>query len=244
MRFSYTVSHVPGKDLSTADALSRSPSQTATQADEHFANEVQIFVDSVVAGLPATEGRLQEIRENQKQDNICSQIMDFCEFGWPEKNNLSTPAKQYFPYKAELTVQNGLLLKGQRLVIPTSMQKCMLGKIHEGHQGIVKCRKRAQESIWWPGLSKQLQDLVEQCTQCIKYRENNAEPMIATEMPHRPWQKVATDLFELNNCHYLIVVDYFSRFFEVDKLNSTTSQNVIKHLKVHFSRYGIPDCDF
>ena len=60
-------------------------------------------------------------------------------------------------------------------------------------------------------------------------------------IPDRPWQKVALDLFELQNEHYLVITDYFSKFFEVTKLSSTTSASTIKHLKPHFARYGIPD---
>jgi len=64
--------------------------------------------------------------------------------------------------------------------------------------------------------------------------------MISHEIPCLPWQKVASDLFTLNNNDYLVTVDYHSRFFEVDKLRSTTSKAVISKLKSHFARYGIP----
>jgi len=61
------------------------------------------------------------------------------------------------------------------------------------------------------------------------------------EIPDRPWAKVAVDLFQLGNKDYLVTVDYFSSFFEIDRMYSTTSETVIKKLKGHFARYGIPD---
>ena len=62
-----------------------------------------------------------------------------------------------------------------------------------------------------------------------------------TWIPHRPWQKVGTDLFEIKGRHYLVTVDCFSLFFEVDYLPDTTSQTVITKLRHHFARHGIPD---
>ena len=84
--------------------------------------------------------------------------------GWPDKAKLGSEEK----IAADLTIQKELLLKGSRLVIPVAMQKTILGKIHEGHQGITKCRERAKQSVWWPGLSKQIKDLVDKCDKCSK----------------------------------------------------------------------------
>jgi len=61
------------------------------------------------------------------------------------------------------------------------------------------------------------------------------------EIPDRPWAKVAVDLFQLRDKDYLVTVDHFSSFFEIDRMYSTTSETVIKKLKGHFARYGIPD---
>ena len=77
--------------------------------------------------------------------------------------------KKFYPVAAELSVQNGLLLRGSRLVIPVSMQSDILNKLHMGHQGIRKCRERAKQAVWWPGISKQLEKLLRECPSCIKF---------------------------------------------------------------------------
>ena len=138
-------------------------------------------------------------------------------------------------------MQQGLLMKGNRLVIPVSMRLDVLDKLHEGHQGITKCRERAKTSVWWPGLSKQLEELVNNCSTCIKERVNRPEPVIPSELPDRPRQKLAADLFELKGQTFLLVVDYFSRYVEVAKLTRTTSPDIVVHLKSMFARHGIPD---
>ena len=64
--------------------------------------------------------------------------------------------------------------------------------------------------------------------------------MLTTPLPSYPWEQVAADLFKLKHCNYLLVVDYYSRFVEVQKLTSTTSSSIITHLKAIFARFGIP----
>ena len=76
-------------------------------------------------------------------------------------------------------------MKGNRIVIPLSMQLDVLDRIHEAHQGIAKCRERAKASVWGPGLSKQLEEVVNKCTTCYKERVNAPEPAILSDLPDR-----------------------------------------------------------
>ena len=117
----------------------------------------------------------------------------------------------------------------------------MLDRIHTGHQGITKCRERARQSIWWPGLSKQLEEMVKCCTECCKTQTQRFEPLIPSCLPELPWQKIGTDLFEWNQNTYLLIVDYYSRFIEISRLNRTTADEVIVHTKSIFARHGIPE---
>ena len=143
--------------------------------------------------------------------------------------------------RAEITVQQGILMKGDRVIIPSKLRLDVLDKIHTGHQGIQKCRERAKSGVWWPNLSKQIEDLVRECPTCIKTKTNRAEPMIPSQLPERPFQKVGTDLFEWKGQEFVLVVDYFSRYCEIGVLRKSTSQEVINHLKAIFARHGIPE---
>ena len=130
---------------------------------------------------------------------------------------------------------------GSRIVIPHSLRERTLSKIHQGHQGIIRCCLRAKLSVWWPKMSQDIHRVVEKCSICMRESRNRREPLIPTKLPIYPWQKVGTDLFQIGKQHYLIVVDYYSHFPEVIKLSSTTSQAVISALKPIFARYGIPE---
>ena len=67
-------------------------------------------------------------------------------------------------------------------------------------------RERAKQSVWWPGLSKQIEDMVEKCDKCSKERQNRVEPMIPSDVPERPWQTVGSDLFELNGSNIYLLL--------------------------------------
>ncbi len=138
-------------------------------------------------------------------------------------------------------MQNGLLLNGIRIVIPASLRAEILSKLHEGHLGITKCRERAKQSVWWSGLGKELTEMIDSCDTCACERTNSRETLLPSEFPSRPWSSVAADLFQMESKQYLVIVDYFSRFFEVAKLTSTTSEAVVEHFKSIFARHGIPE---
>ena len=241
MRFSFSISHVPGKDLTTADTLSRAPVLESTPEDQLLHDEACAYIQYTMQNLPATEKRLSEIREEQEKDEVCKELVIYCHEGWPDKSQLYGVIKKYYSVAAELSVQDGILLRGSRLVIPASLQQEILKQVHEGHQGIQKCRERARQSIWWPGLSKQLQDLVTNCTTCCKFRSQRAEPLLPTTLPDLPWQKVGTDLFEWKKSNYLLLVDYYSRWIEIARIERTTADCVISHTSSIFARHGIPE---
>lgn len=96
---------------------------------------MNIYVDSILDSLAVEGVKLLEIREAQDEDQ------------------LSHPIKPYWLLRGELTVVDGILLKSSKIVVPSTMRLQVLDKVHEGHQGIVKCREHAKNSVWWPGLS-------------------------------------------------------------------------------------------
>ncbi|GBL89207.1 hypothetical protein AVEN_255310-1 [Araneus ventricosus] len=173
MRYSYQVQYIPGKDLLIADALSRSPIEG--REDEELSEEITAYIQMVIATLPATDKRLSEIWQAQQEDEVCIQLINFVEKGWPEKNALPTHLSRYWEYRHSINIQDGLLMMNARLIIPESMKSEILKAIHEGHLGITKCRARAKESIWWPGLSTQIERMT--CDSCIKQQVYHKEPM-------------------------------------------------------------------
>ncbi|UYV67652.1 K02A2.6-like [Cordylochernes scorpioides] len=202
--------------------------------------ELSAYIQSIE--FPATEERLLEISRKQKEDSLCSQLAKYCMSGWPKNKREVDPAlRGYWQFQEDLTYQNGLLLRGHRILIPKSLRKDILEKLHQGHFGINKCRSRAKESVWWLGISQEIERMVSSCTKCLKERKPKHEPLMPSEFPIRPWQKVGMDLFYLNGRWYLIVCDYYSRYPEISLLQNLTAQEVISRLKSIFARHGTPE---
>ena len=96
--------------------------------------------------------------------------------------------------------------------------------------------------MYWPGINNQIEDVVSKCSICQDFREHHPrDPLISHPIPNRPWSKIGADLFTLHGEEYLVLVDYFSKFPEVVKLNDTSANSVIKEMKSIFARQGIPD---
>ena len=102
----------------------------------------------------------------------------------------------YFSYRDELTIQDGVIFRGERIVVPTSLRHSMKEKVHAGHMGINSSLRRARNLIYWPQMSTDIRHYVETCGVCATYADKQpAESMVMTETPDLPWQKVGSDLF-------------------------------------------------
>ena len=165
-KFDYRISHVPGKLLYTADTLSRDPileqEQTITQ------EEMEMFVNSLTKSLPASEQRLEAYHRSQEQDEECTQVREYCRSGWPSKQLTPPQLLPYWKVRDNLTICNNLLLYNSRIVVPKSMQRKILQKIHSGHLRIDKCKKHTAVSVWWPGVMQQIAQRVQNCGVCAK----------------------------------------------------------------------------
>lgn len=145
--------------------------------------------------------------------------------------------------KNELCVLGKLVLHGTRIVIPQSLRKQVLHLAHEGHQGIVKVKSRLRTKVWWPKMDTDAERICKSCHGCQVVSGFCApEPMQRVEPPTGPWQDVAIDVLGPlpSGESLLVVVDYYSRFFEVVIMHSTTSQKMIEALTPIFVHYGYP----
>ena len=168
MRYNFTIVHVPGKALVIADALSRAPLHADVTDSFNLQESTETFISAVVEALPASASRLEQIAKAQSTDPILQQVTRFCQEGWPTNHMIKGSLRPYWCVRSELSMHNSLLLHAHRIVIPTCLQQDTPKRIHEGHQGIVKCRLRARTSVWWPGISQQITEMIQKCYTCCK----------------------------------------------------------------------------
>ena len=150
----------------------------------------------------------------------------------------------YWNFWDELSVEDGLVTKSSKLLIPSTLRWKVMEQIHEGHQGIEKyiekCMLKARESVYWLGISDDIWEAVEKCGICqSSYRA--AKPVgNVSEVPPHAWHTLGTDLFYWNKMDYLVVGDYFSKYLIVRKIPNSSTYLVIKELGVIFTEFGCP----
>ena len=168
-RFDFSITHIPGKLLCTANTLSRSPVVKTGPNSVAFEKEIESFIEAVIATFPATKKCLQVYLDAQQKDPICSTLMKYCLDGWPAKNELSPEVRPYWNIKSELSGGDNVLLCSCCIVVPKCLQKETVDKIHTDHLGVHKCQLRANAAVWWPGMSKQISDAVKFCQERAKH---------------------------------------------------------------------------
>ena len=243
LRFNVRAVHTPGKTLVVADTLSRSPVVEEVE-ESKSSRDVEAHVDGIASSWPVSDERLDRIAQESQEDPVLKEVLQQTASGWPRyRQDLRPELQKYYEHRGELSIHRGLLLRGSRIVIPARMQQEILQKIHHGHLGIAKCRARAKSTVWWPGMSQEIKNLVTSCQECEERKPSQtSEPLVTSELPERPFQKVSCDLFEYKKQQYLVLFDFYSRYIEIASLRQqTTSESVIKSLKDIFARHGIPE---
>ena len=163
-----------------------------------------------------------------------------------DRNALPSIISLYFNMRKEMSVQDGLVFKEERLFVPIAVRRELIRKIQNSHLGANGCFNRARECLYWPNMTRDVKNHVANCEACKAYeRSQIKETLMSHDTPsalgNGPWQFLAADLFELQGRNYLVTSDYYSDFFELDHFRSTSSVSMIQKFKVHIATHGIPE---
>ena len=136
--------------------------------------------------------------------------------------------KPYWPYRDELSEENGIIFKGDRIVMPKALHQDALQRIHAGHQGSTKCKDRARTCVFWENINEDIDSMVRKCQICTEFSSSqSAQPLQNHEIPTRPWQVIGTDLFHLDGKDFLLMTDYYSKFPFVRRLPINMTSNTV-----------------
>ena len=234
--FDINLVYKPGKQLHIADTLSRAYMPVA-EAPVAEADEYEILAISTVA-----DSFQDKIRAATAKDKTCRNIIANVNDGWPQSSkDLHRDTRPYYPLRDELVCDNGIIYKGNRIVVPKSLRPEILAQLHKSHCGIEATLRRAKDSVFWDTINSDITKTVQQCEACMSCKpRQQKETLQSYPVPELPWEIVATDIFELHGKTYLVTVDSYSGWYEIDEIKSLTAATVIQKLKNHFSRFGIP----
>ncbi|CAK1583394.1 unnamed protein product [Parnassius mnemosyne] len=226
-------------DVDNADTLSRSATQ---KGQDDLSDKVMIHENMTFENVEASMDMLQRIKKETHNDPVMIALGEYYQKGWPfNKKQVSELVKPYWNVHNELHMIRGVLFRNNRIVIPLSLRKEMLRRIHEGHLGVEKCQRRARDVMWWPGMSADITCVVQGCDTCQRHQAAaSRQPLAPHPVPTLPWEHLAADIFEFGGKQYLLIVDYYSKFVEISLLTNLQSKTVINVMKGIFSRFGIP----
>ena len=233
--YRFTVRHIPGKE-NIADSLS---CLTRSKASADFSSEAEEYVRLVAENSTPQALSTREIErasDPKEQPNLRKWVQTEM---WHKLGN-----KRYLLFRNELCVTGKLVPRGTRIIIPSSLRDQVLHLAHEGHPGIVSMKRRLRTKVWWPGCDKDAEMFCKTCHPCqMVSMSKPPEPLKRTELPSGLWQHISADLMTPSlpsGDHLLVVVDYYSRYMEVEVLTSTTADKVIASLRKIFLTHGLP----
>ena len=236
--YSYTIRYKAGKEHANADALSRLP--LAEAPTEVPRPPETVFLMEHLAAFPVSAAN---IRSQIDRDPTLAKVRQFVTCGWPTLPVTSPEMQPFNQRREELSVEDGCLLRGSRVIVPPSLRGKVLDQLHDGHPGIGKMKALARQYVWWPGLDGDVEGRVEKCVPCQdNCKSPPSAPLHPWEWPQRPWVRVHADYAGPFLGHmFLILIDAHSKWLEVHMTNSSTSSVTIEKMRSSFATLDLPE---
>ena len=234
--FDFRVEYRPGSNNPT-DYNSRHPLPDVPEEDE------EVYINSVVdSNLPdaITLSMLQ--RATNESDTLAK--LKYCIM---KKGFIPQDCQELKPYQMvfnELSIVQQLILRGNRIVVPKSLQASLVELGHIGHQGVTKVKQYLRSRVWFPKMDSMIEEFAQTCLSCqTSTPANLCEPDKTSEMPQRPWQYLAMDFKGPigQSFYFFLVIDEFSKFPEVEIVESTAADEVLPKLDRILGTHGIPE---
>ena len=229
-----------GPSMHVSDALSRLPSHNSENGNKQEVKGLNVTISDV--SPVASNVTLTQFREATATDEALSLLKLYVMHGWPStERDCAEMVQPYFTFKEEISFIDGMLFKGQRLIVPNALRYKTLQVLHRPHMGVTKTLARARTAFYWPGISVAIKDICLKCETCLKYSNKQMKESLGL-VPSctEAWDAVATDIFEFQGNSYLIVACRFSGYIVVRKVKDHTAKETIDTFASIFAEHGVP----
>lgn len=233
--YDYEIIYRPSSKMGNADFCSRFP------LPEPVPNNVD---REYIKNLNFTEEfplDCKEIARHTNSDEFLTDILQALRKGWPER--IKKSLRDIFSHHHDLEEVEGCVLFQDRVIIPVNMKPKILKMLHANHSGITKMKQLARRTVYWFGLNRDIEDYVKNCKICCQMTPLTKKSAYSPWIPaSRPFSRLHADFFYLERKVFLVVVDSFSKWIELEHMKNTTdSRAVIKVMIGIFARFGLPD---
>ena len=221
MDYNFTVNYIPGSQNKVADSFLRNPVDQPDTNDENHETAQTFLLRACRTSQAQTADcsfRLEQIKKVADTDLEYQLLKSQIHQGFPQnKHNLPELLYSYWNIRNELLISDDdFILKGTRLLVPKDLRKCVLSDLHDGHRGIEGTKARARLIVFWPGIDNDISNKCRSCPKCEFDRpSNNKEPIKHLPVPEYPFQIISADWFDLNSEKFLVIVDWYSGYFDV-----------------------------
>ena len=244
-RYRINICYKKGSSLLLADTLSRATQDTTNDSKQTNFEVFRLNMDEDASSENSgiTSSTMSEVKSHTSNDPVLNSLSTVIARGWPELRGQVDPSiAPYWTFRDELTITDGVVYKGLQVVIPVSLRKTMLKKIHAAHLGPESNISMCKDVLFWPGMKADIREICNACCKCAQFKSQNPkEPMKSQPIPSYPWQFISQDLAAFEGGNYLITVDHYSDFIEVDELHDTLSSTIASKTEAHIARHGIPE---
>ena len=240
--YSFKIYHISGAKNKAPDAVSRYPTQTASSDEDNLADDIGVQAEAgntlyIASNLISWD----MVREATERDETLKCLRKVLASEMPDLRDLPYDLRPYHKYASHLYEIDGVVMLGNRIVIPTSLREQLLKSLHAAHQGIGAMCQRAKDCIFWPGISVDITRIRNECEDCHRMAKSNAmESPEEIIPPEFPFQKVCCDYFTFNNKNYLVLVDRYSNWPIVFK-EPGKAENLVSRLRDIFETFGVPE---
>ena len=184
--YSYSIKFKKGSLQGNVDALSRLPLPDHPEEVPMVPEVIQLLA------VPLSAAKLQTLTS---RNPVLAKVRQFVYSGWPlSLQDKSAELKPFWNRKHELSVQDDLLLWGNRVVIPPQAQRKVLEMLHKTHIGMSRMKALARQFVWWPNMDSHIEQYVKNCTSCqLSAKDPPLTPLPPWEWPQSPWTRVHAD---------------------------------------------------
>ncbi len=242
-QFQYEVIYRKSELHGNADCLSRLVAPSSNKpAEEPMDATINFIASQQLDVLPVTAST---IRNATARDPVLSKVQQLILYGWPSELQQQHKVLQpFFIRRQELSIIQGVIMWGIRVVVPSSLQQKIVQQLHECHFGIVKMKSLARQHVYWPNIDQHIEEIARSCLSCQHQAPNSpSSPLHPWQFPEKVWQRLHIDLAgPFLNRNWLIIMDAHTKWPEVICMyTNTTSSAIITKLTELFSRFGLPE---
>ena len=242
MLYKFEIVHVTGAKNKGPDAVSRYPVPNDSHGLEGLEEDDILLAEGQNTLYVASNIVTWDmVREETGKDEVLRNLKPLIEGKIPVSTEMSSGIKQYSRHIHQMTIVDGVIMIGHRLVIPSSLQQEVLKSLHAAHQGVSMMCRRASDTVFWPGITVDITRVREQCEHCHRIAKSNAMlPPEQITTPDYPFQYICADYFQHANTNYLVIVDRYSNWPTVFK-EKGKAEGLVCRLRDFFETFGVPE---